>query len=135
VDDCSCPCCGSEEETTIHDVWSCPATQYVWGEKFSCFQKCNTHLSSFVHLLEYSLQRFSKDQVELLAVVARKVWLRRNSLVFEGVLRHPKEVLEEAIISLEYFRKWNSLEESNVLRSESASSSRMDRWSPPPMDE
>jgi len=113
VDDCSCPCCGSEEETTIHDVWSCPATQYVWGEKFSCFQKCNTHLSSFVHLLEYSL----------------------HSLVFEGVLRHPKEVLEEAIISLEYFRKWNSLEESNVLRSESVSSSGMDRWSPPPMDE
>jgi hypothetical protein len=25
VDDCSCPCCGSEEETTIHAVWSCPA--------------------------------------------------------------------------------------------------------------
>jgi len=84
----------------------------VWGEKFSCFQKCNTHLSSFVHLLEYSLQRFSKDQAELLTVVAR-----RNSLVFEGVLRHPKEVLEEAILSLEDFRKWNSLEESNVLQS------------------
>jgi hypothetical protein len=85
-----------------------------------------------VHLLEYSLQRFSKDQAELLTVVARKVWLRRNSLVFEGVLRHPKEVLEEAILSLEDFRKWNSLEESNVLQSESVSSSRMDRWSPLP---
>jgi hypothetical protein len=132
VDDCSCPCCGSEEETTIHAVWSCPAAQDVWGEKFSCFQKCNTHLSSFVHLLEYSLQRFSKDQVELLAVVARKVWLRRNSLVFEGVFRHPKEVLEEAFLSLEDFRKWNSLEESNVMQSGSVSFSRMDRWSPPP---
>jgi ribonuclease HI len=101
------------------------------GVESSLFQKCNTHLSSFVHLLEYSMQRFSKDQVELLAVVARKVWLRRNSLVFEGVLRHPKEVLEEAILSLEEFRKWNSLEEFNVLQPEGVSFSKIDRWSPP----
>lgn len=40
VDDASCPCCGEAEESLIHAIWTCPATQDVWGSKDSPFQKC-----------------------------------------------------------------------------------------------
>jgi ribonuclease HI len=73
--------------------------------------------------------------VELLAVVARKLWLRRNSLVFEGIFRHPNEVLEEAIVALEDFRRCNDLETQKAKLPVVANNSGLDRWSPPSFGE
>jgi hypothetical protein len=30
------------------------------------------------------MHRFSKEEVELMVITARRIWLRRNSLIFEG---------------------------------------------------
>lgn len=52
------------------------------GEKRSCFQKCRTGYTSFVLLFEDLMHRFSKKEVELMVITARRIWLRRNSLIF-----------------------------------------------------
>jgi hypothetical protein len=87
------------------------------GEK-SCLQKCRSEGSSFLLLLEEFLQRFNKDKVELLVVMARQIWLRRNSLVFEGVFRHPDEVYAEAVEALEEFKRCNSQDLQSTLSGE-----------------
>lgn len=69
-------------------------------------------------LLEEFLQCFSKDQVELLVVMARRIWLRRNSLVFEGVFRHPNEVYAEVAEALEEFKRCNSQDLQSTLSGE-----------------
>lgn len=69
--------------------------------------------------------------MELLAVIARKLWLRRNSLVFERIFRHPNEVLEEAIVALEDFRRCNDLENQKVMLPVVVNNPRLDRWSLP----
>jgi hypothetical protein len=89
-------------------------------------------LTSFVHLLEYSLQRFSCEKVELLTVVARKVWLRRNSLIFEGCFQPPRKIWEEALSYLEDFKSSMITDRSPLLCLEVSSPSRFSSWKPPP---
>jgi hypothetical protein len=44
-------------------------------------------------------------------VVARKIWLRRNSLVFEGIFQSPNELYAEAVSYLEDFKSSNKEED------------------------
>jgi hypothetical protein len=73
-----------------------------------------------------------KDQVELLVVMARGIWLRRNSLVFEGVFKHPNEVYVEAAGALEEFKRCNSQDLSSILSGEWSTTARQQRWQPCP---
>jgi hypothetical protein len=84
IQDPSCPCRSLEVETVIHSLWSCPAAEDVWGDHFSCFQKCSSLQISFMHLLDYCFRNYDKENVELLLVVARNIWIRRNSLFLKG---------------------------------------------------
>jgi hypothetical protein len=52
---------------------------------------------NFKGVFEDCLQRFSKENLELLAVLARGIWFRKNKYVFEGVLTHPDEVYIVAV--------------------------------------
>jgi hypothetical protein len=91
----------------------------VWGNVGSRFQKCSSASLSFAVLLDEFMYRFSKKEVELLIVTARRIWLRRNALIFEGVFRHPAEVFKGAESTLEEFKRCNRMEltavESNNL--------------------
>jgi hypothetical protein len=40
IEEANCPCCGLEEESLIHALWTCPVAQDVWESKTSPFQKC-----------------------------------------------------------------------------------------------
>jgi hypothetical protein len=93
VEDNMCPCCKREPETVMHVIWSCPASLDVWGGGNSSFHKCNYDSVSFADLLENIMQQFRRDEVELFVVIARCIWLRRNSLVFEVKFKHPMMTL------------------------------------------
>jgi hypothetical protein len=89
TDDGKCHVCLVEDETTCHVLWKCPATRDVWGGDSSLFQKCAWEGCKFMHLFEYCSHRFNREVLVLMAVIARKIWLRRNSLIFEGFFADP----------------------------------------------
>jgi len=132
IQDPSCPCCGLAVENVIHCLWSCPAAGDVWGDHLSCFHKCSTFQQSFIHLLDYCFHTFEKEKVELLLVVARNIWLRRNSLVFQGSFLSPHRVWEESLSSLDDFRICSQGEENLAKASTHSASSPLEVWCPPP---
>jgi hypothetical protein len=50
---------------------------------------------AFMVLLEEMGNKLSKANVELMVVIARRIWFRRNTLIFEGVFIDPNEVYAE----------------------------------------
>jgi len=47
----------------------------------------------------------NNDDLDLLAVLARWIWLRRNTLVFEGTFIHPNIVFKGAVDALDEFKR------------------------------
>jgi hypothetical protein len=134
IQDPICPCCGLEVETIIHSLRSYSAAQDVWGDNLSCFQKCSSSQISFLLLLDSCFRIYDKEKVELLLVVARNIWLGRNSLLFEGCFLPPRRIWEDFISFLEDYR--NSLQEeenvNKVLNLVAHLSPEV--WHPPPTD-
>jgi hypothetical protein len=79
-----CPCCKLEEETIIHALWSCPASRDGWGCGPKFFQKSYSWGATCMEIVEGFMDRFRGEDMGLMAVLARRIWLRRNTLVFEG---------------------------------------------------
>jgi ribonuclease HI len=96
-----CPICRSETESVGHALWSCPAAQDVWHECSNRIQKTPLKHTRFLDIFEGLLQRFEEVEVDLFASVARQVWLRRNSWVFEGMFSSPVQVLQRATEQLQ----------------------------------
>jgi hypothetical protein len=100
----TCPCCETAKETLIHAIWACPTAQDVWGSHLSQFHKCSWVVSSFRELFAKCLKQFPRKIVEILTVVARAIWFRRNKLIFYGHFQHRDETYRGAFESLEDFR-------------------------------
>jgi hypothetical protein len=132
IQDPSCPCCSLAVETVIHSLWSCPAAEDVWGDHFSCFKKCSSLQICFMHLLDYCFRNYDKEKVELLLVVARNIWLRRNSLLFEECFLPPRRIWEEFISFLEDYRLCIQGEENDARASSDVVPSIPEVWCPPP---
>jgi hypothetical protein len=115
IQDPICPCCGLEVETVIYSLWSCPTAKDVWGDNLSCFQKCSSSQISFLLFLDFCFRIYDKEKVELLLVVARNLWLRRNSLLFEGCFLPPRRIWEGSFSFLEDYKN-SLLGEENVDR-------------------
>jgi hypothetical protein len=81
-----CPCCEVEDE----------AAKDVWGCSSSCFQKFCFAGADFQSLFAYCMERCTKDELDLMATTARRIWLRRNAWIFEQRFEHPDIVYSEA---------------------------------------
>jgi hypothetical protein len=51
--------------------------------------------------------RCVKEQVKLFAIIARRIWHRRNEVVHGGNLMQPTKVVREAVTTLEDFQQVN----------------------------
>lgn len=133
VDVATCPCCETAKETLIHVIWACPAAQDVCGSHLSYFHKCNWVVSSFNELFAKCLQQFARETVELMTMVARAIWFRRNKLIFYGHFQHPDETYRGALKSLEDSRMSKQLE---IIRQLSlgnlGQNPHVGTWCPPP---
>lgn len=102
-----CPLCGMEAETTSHVLWSCLATMVVWSMCRSKIQKRSIVHDDFVFIVE-KLHRFlNKEDMELMAVHARLVWLWRNVVVYGRSVNALHSVVNKATESLMAFQSAN----------------------------
>jgi hypothetical protein len=78
------------------------------------------------------MERFDINELALMAVRARRIWLRRNSFVFEGNFAHPNAVYNEAVTSFEEFKRCNLKETGSSPQALGEHRISTLSWSPPP---
>jgi hypothetical protein len=106
----------------------------MFGEaKCLLFQKCYASGVSFKEVFEDGIQRYSKEILELLVVVARGIWFRRNKLVFEGTFSHLDDVFSATINFIQEYKE-SLVKDKPLVQSEMNPGVRRDTetWSPPP---
>lgn len=102
-----CPCCCREQETVVHVLWSCPAAQDVWGIGSMIFQKCAFNGDMIMQFMEFCLDRLKIEELNLMAVIARRIWLGRNKFIFESLFSHPWIIYSEVMAHLEEYQRCN----------------------------
>jgi hypothetical protein len=108
TEDSLCPLCGLEDETTEHIIWNCQSAQDVWVVSSPTIQKCPKMEVAFHNILLYLSSRLSEENMQLVVVTARLLWLQRNTVVHGGDLTSPIQVMELARSQLENYRKAES---------------------------
>ncbi|XP_040986468.1 uncharacterized protein LOC121234565 [Juglans microcarpa x Juglans regia] len=100
-----CPMCDAEEESLIHILWECPAANDLWGNDASYVKKWTRSEVNFLELWEQLRCQLSKNQLEEVAVMLRKVWLRRNEWIFEKRLACPRNYFITTRVALQEFQE------------------------------
>jgi hypothetical protein len=77
------------------------------------------------------LERVSREELDLMAEVSRHIWLRRNSLIFEGTFTHPNVVCAEADKSLIEYKRCQFKVLGVMLDEVSVPCNRNIKWQPP----
>jgi hypothetical protein len=95
-------------------LWRCPTAQDVWEGRSVIVQKCAFMGDSFMQLMEYCMDRLSIEDMGIMVVLSRKIWLMRNKFIFENIFAQPHVVFNEAVESLEEYRRYNRREEEQV---------------------
>jgi len=97
------------------------------------FQKTVFVGETFMQLVEFCMGKFSIRDMELMAVLSRRIWLRRNKFIFESIFTPPQVIFSEAVALIDEYRRYNKREDepitSNGVRH---SASAMTVWKPPP---
>jgi hypothetical protein len=113
------------EESTIHALWSCPSAQDVWGCGPILFQNCPTNIADLVDLLVMLLNRLDEGLSCLIAILAHRIWCRRNRVVFEDTFSPPSIVFSEASKAFDDFLLCSHQEKDVVvLNGENTTSSK-----------
>ncbi|XP_059440878.1 uncharacterized protein LOC132173397 [Corylus avellana] len=83
----------------------------------------------FAQLFEAMIGRYDKHELELFTVVARKVWMRRNTVVHGGDFIPPNQVFLMAEAGLEDFQRVNTQVSGSTSETPPAQTT---IWQPPP---
>jgi hypothetical protein len=78
-----------------HILWSCQSAKDVWIE-FSPIHKCTSDEVDFTLVVEKLMARLDDNQMHLVAMVARQIWLRRNLVIFGGEFLDLASVMRRA---------------------------------------
>jgi hypothetical protein len=90
VSDALCSICTRDDETVNHILWSCLSGQDVWRCGPKKLQKgMNGVHNFFFHLFETLMECCDVTDLELMVVVARKIWFQRNGVVDGGEFTLP----------------------------------------------
>lgn len=122
-----CPICNLEPESVEHILWSCRSSQAVWQESTRRAQKLSIQAVDGLALMQGLLRKLDASEFVQVMVMARLIWLRRNSFIFEGRFSPPATLIIQASESLEGFTQANALPEASARSSQHAHH----RWSRP----
>jgi hypothetical protein len=79
-------------------LWSCLSSVAVWQESRRRVQKLSLTESGGLGLLQQLLDKLEEEDFLEAVTVLRLIWLRRNTLVFEGSFTPPAILLGQAKI-------------------------------------
>lgn len=88
-----CPICFQEEETVIYILWNCRASNDVWAESGSIFNKWPNFRIDFNHLWE-KIRILDQNSIASVALIMRNIWVKMNELVFNNEFRAPHKVFQ-----------------------------------------
>lgn len=108
-------------------IWACPTAQDAWGCGPVKRQKLYTDRLSFLNLVEVLSERCDWEEIELRVVLAWKIWLHQNSIVYGGPFAYPGQIVREAMATMEDFHRFNEKNGSAVLQENQA----LTIWKPP----
>lgn len=103
-----CPIRGLEAETMGHILWSCPMARDAWSICGRKLQKSCAVNDEFIHVVEVLQNKLEDDDIELMALVARNLWFRRNSMILGGLFGQPAQLVRKAMKSLDAFKNGNT---------------------------
>lgn len=129
ITDPLCPVCRLDEETVGHVLWSCPAARDVWLKGNVKIQKSCNAKDTFCNILQKLSERLTGEEFDLVACVARQIWLQQNKLIFEDTFSHPKLVFKAACDQMEFHKQV-----TEGLRGEHkvTCGTVEEKWKPPP---
>jgi hypothetical protein len=99
-----CPICMRNVEIVKHILWSCHSAQDIWWAVQRRFKKVQMGVPLLFIFFKALVERCDVVDLELMVVVAWKMWLRRNGVVHGGEFTHPQQVFREVSISVGDFR-------------------------------
>jgi ribonuclease HI len=114
TDDYLCPICGLSEETTVHILWQCPSAVDVWSIGSAKLQKSSCSGKNFRQIVEDILEKSDQEDVILFAGIARRLWMRRNEVVFGGSLASPQALLQATHRTIEDYQLAQGLQEKSL---------------------
>jgi ribonuclease HI len=115
-------------ESSAHVIWRCPASVAVWAECSRRIQKTIIPEGGFLTIFEHFSKRLGAEDLELVAIIAQKLWLRRNTVVHGGAFLNPICLIKCATEELEGFH----LATANGQPVSQATVNRSQPWVKPP---
>ena len=101
-----CPVCNLVKESMEHIIWSCPSVADVCSCGSRRIQKSISGNRMFANLFEEVFGHYDQQELETFVVVAWRIWMRRNEVVYGGAFIDPKQLFVSAISGLEEFQKF-----------------------------
>jgi hypothetical protein len=93
--------------------------------------KSNNDSLEFMGVVEFLRDRANEEEFSLVAIIARLIWSRRNSFIYEGKFSSPISILRSAKEQLEAYRLAEKKERDCRPVSLRFAES---HWTPPPAD-
>ncbi|XP_042958135.1 uncharacterized protein LOC122293694 [Carya illinoinensis] len=112
-----------------HVLWECEAARDVWCLCSSKLQKQCMNQISFRSLLMHMLQDLKDEVLMEVAVVAWKIWRRRNDLVFNQTFSSPQLIVRQANQKIEDLNALFSQQTTNPTNIPQSI-----QWSAPPVN-
>ncbi|KAK6162001.1 hypothetical protein DH2020_001842 [Rehmannia glutinosa] len=125
--DTVCELCGEANESTTHLFLECQATLPIWYLSTLRLDLRNQAYGSFKNFLWTMLHKQSVEYVEMLSLIAWRIWLARNKWCMEKKKFDIIRILDGAQLMLMEMHKT-----SKSSKSESRAAART-RWTPPPI--
>lgn len=58
----------------------------------------------FLALIEILSTKLDQNELAEMAVIMRKIWFRRNAIIYDGMFMHPTVLVEQAVAQLQEFQ-------------------------------
>ena len=101
----------------------------IWSAVGSLFQKSGDHFKDFMQIIEVFYQKCEDHDFCIFVEIARRIWLRRNRWIHEGLFTHPNEMASVAKRAVEEFQNIRLGAHSNLDESNEWDQ----RWENPPL--